>query len=988
VTGRPIVRSCAAAILLAAVLAVLLEVGAVPARAQGLEALLGRTVTDLRLVSEGQTFRDAQVQGLLQIRTGQPLTMALVRETIVHVMSMGRFLDVRVEATSSGDGVAVVIDVVPLRDVQRLVFRGSLGLSEAMLRAAAIERFGASPPVGRADDIARTIEDTLRGAGYLRAAVTPQPVATASVGDLVFDVASGARAQIRAIDYRGTPDAAVAELRTGVPLKPGAAYEPADLRKRLDVFAEGLRARGYFEARADALPRVDEPGAQVDMVVTVTQGPRVTVQFEPPDAIPAKLQAELVPVAREGSADQDLLEDSEVAITGYLRGQGYRDAKAPFSRNESNGVLTIVFKVTRGPLYRVAGLLISGTTVLSDADIRPTLRLVAGQPFVQATLDRDVAAVKAEYLRSGFANATVTGAAVPVPGGASAGEIPVTVTLAVVEGPKTVVSGVTVPGVTAIPEARLIAALQTRASGPFYGPTINGDKIRILEQYLNKGYRLASVDAAVTFDADRTSAAVKFVVREGPQILVDHVLVVGNVRISDHTIRNEVTLQPGQPLSLAGLDETQRRIAALGLFRRIAISELQHGSNNLRDVLITVEEAPSMTVGFGGGVEFQKVETVEFAPRGFFEVGRRNLWGKNRSINFFSRVSFRHRTDTTVSPTDPTVDSTATAATTQGQTDLEYRVVGAYREPRAFGTSADLQTAVAFEQGSRTSYSYRHRSARVDLSKRINPSWNFLGQYLIQRNVIFEDRINPVDRPLIDRLFEEVRIGSVSGTAVHDTRDDALDPARGGLVSLNGELALRPIGSEVGFAKTFLQGFVYRQLPTLRRMIVAGGARLGLGTGFPRDVERTDPEGNPIVDADGQPVTQTVRDLPRSERFFAGGGTTVRGFELDHLGRPETFDRYGTPIGGHAEIIVNGELRVALWKDIGVVGFLDVGNVFEYVNDVRLSRLRGGAGFGLRYMSFIGPIRVDFGFKLGALQTFGVEKESRRSLNISIGQAF
>ena len=104
--------------------------------------------------------------------------MALVRETIVHVMSIGRFLDVRVEAAPSGDGVAVTVDVVPLRDVRRLVFRGTLGLPEAALRAAAVDRFGPSPAVGRAADIARTVEDTLRGAGFLRAAVTPQPLAT------------------------------------------------------------------------------------------------------------------------------------------------------------------------------------------------------------------------------------------------------------------------------------------------------------------------------------------------------------------------------------------------------------------------------------------------------------------------------------------------------------------------------------------------------------------------------------------------------------------------------------------------------------------------------------------------------------------------------------------------------------------------------------------------------------------------------------------
>lgn len=71
-----------------------------------------------------------------------------------------------------------------------------------------------------------------------------------------------------------------------------------------------------------------------------------------------------------------------------------------------------------------------------------------------------------------------------------------------------------------------------------------------------------------------------------------------------------------------------------------------------------------------------------------------------------------------------------------------------------------------------------------------------------------------------------------------------------------------------------------------------------------------------------------------------------------------------------------------------MVGFLDVGNVFAVVSDVRLGDLRGGAGFGIRYKSPIGPIRVDLGFKLGALRTFNAGREKRMALHFSIGQAF
>jgi outer membrane translocation and assembly module TamA len=321
-------------------------------------------------------------------------------------------------------------------------------------------------------------------------------------------------------------------------------------------------------------------------------------------------------------------------------------------------------------------------------------------------------------------------------------------------------------------------------------------------------------------------------------------------------------------------------------------------------------------------------------------------------------------------------------------TTFEYRIIGLFREPRFAGTSADLQVAVGFQQGSRTSYSFRTQGAKVNLTQRYRSDWTLQGEYSISRNDIFEDRINPADQPLIDRLFPQVRIGSASLSALRSTRDDAVNPRRGSLIGLNGELALRALGSEVGFAKTFLQAFLYRQLPSRPRVVLAAGARLGLGTGFPRDVPLTTPDGEPILGPDGSQLTVAVRDIPASERYFSGGDTTVRGFQLDHVGEPDTFDSDGTPIGGHAEIVLNGEVRVAVWKDLGVVGFFDTGNVYSTVNNFSLGQLRAGTGFGLRYNSPVGPIRFDFGWKLGTLRTYGPVREDRFALHISIGQAF
>jgi outer membrane translocation and assembly module TamA len=197
-------------------------------------------------------------------------------------------------------------------------------------------------------------------------------------------------------------------------------------------------------------------------------------------------------------------------------------------------------------------------------------------------------------------------------------------------------------------------------------------------------------------------------------------------------------------------------------------------------------------------------------------------------------------------------------------------------------------------------------------------------------------------------------------------------------VSGEGTLAARALGGEVGYVKTYLQGFAFRRVPGPRRIILATRAALGLANGFPREVQE--------IDDNGQPVTTIVDDLPASERFFAGGDTSIRGFALDKVGTTGpngTIAPNGFPTGGNAVLLLSGELRVPVWHDLGAVGFVDGGNVYRRVTEMDLTQLRGAVGFGLRYRSFIGTVRVDLGFKLDRRPN-----EPSTALHFSLGQAF
>jgi outer membrane protein assembly factor BamA len=387
-----------------------------------------------------------------------------------------------------------------------------------------------------------------------------------------------------------------------------------------------------------------------------------------------------------------------------------------------------------------------------------------------------------------------------------------------------------------------------------------------------------------------------------------------------------------------------------------------------------VEEAPPTTIGYGGGLEVgrlllqgedaQAEDVIVAAPRGFFEVSRRNLWGKNRSATLFTRVSFRPRNQ------GITLDDVTTAHV-YGFND--YRVVATFREPRPFDAPGDFQVTGFLEQAARSSFNFRRGGFRVEYGRRFANNIGLTGRYSLDGTRLFDvGIILPEDEIPIERLFPRVRLSMLTGSVLRDSRNDPIDPIGGTLIGADVSTALRALGSHVGFIKGFTQAFVYRRLSPSVPVTIVGGARFGLAQGFERRLD------------DGS----AVDDMPVSERFFAGGDTTVRGFVLDRLGTADTLNALGFPTGGSALIVVNGEVRSPYWKGLSGVGFLDAGNVFRRAGDLSFAEVRPAAGMGIRYRSPIGPLRFDVGFNLDPQLLPTGEKERRTVFHLSIGQAF
>jgi outer membrane protein insertion porin family len=189
-----------------------------------------------------------------------------------------------------------------------------------------------------------------------------------------------------------------------------------------------------------------------------------------------------------------------------------------------------------------------------------------------------------------------------------------------------------------------------------------------------------------------------------------------------------------------------------------------------------------------------------------------------------------------------------------------------------------------------------------------------------------------------------------------DTRDNYLSPTRGNRTVLSGEYAGGFLGGDNFFTKSMIEHSQYE--PLFWRFVGLVHGVYGRLDGF---------DGH-------QP--------PINEKYFLGGSYTMRGFEFREVG-PK--DENGDPIGGEEELYFNVELifQVIPEQGLNLVAFYDAGNVWAHVGDAAFDDLRECYGYGVRWMSPLGPMRFEWGYIIDPR-----EGEESQGFSFVIGGAF
>ena len=272
-------------------------------------------------------------------------------------------------------------------------------------------------------------------------------------------------------------------------------------------------------------------------------------------------------------------------------------------------------------------------------------------------------------------------------------------------------------------------------------------------------------------------------------------------------------------------------------------------------------------------------------------------------------------------------------------------VTGALRFPDLLLRDQDVVTSLALQREDTDAFKTHRAQGQVGIEQRLNR--RLTGGLGVSGDVKREEER--------DQKTTFVLLG-LPGFVRRDTTNDPLDPSRGTRIAVFVTPYQSIIGEDDLFLKSETDGSAYYAIDKRARFILAGRGRLGTIAGAARG------------------------ELPADIRFYSGGGGSIRGYAFQTVG---PLDDHHDPIGGRSVFEAGGEVRVRITETIGVVPFLEGGNVWKEDVPDFTDPLRYGAGLGLRYYSAIGPIRVDVATPLN-----GRNSDARYQLYINLGQAF
>ncbi len=691
------------------------------------------------------------------------------------------------------------------------------------------------------------------------------------------------------------------------------------------AFALGLTSTILLAQDAIELPQQKEKKKQQKVVAKeqekIAQGANLEIrgnQAFDDKTLRSQLKEQIATIEQYGLTNARG-DDAAFFLELYYKKHGYAKVKVNYALEGGNGLR---LDISEGPLVHLGRIIFSGVgqvpeQKLFEYAVRPTQERFSKArsplPFVATDIEEGADLVRRFYDSEGFIDCTVE-----KPGSDYVRPDLVDVRLVVHEGQQYFFGNINFVGPTIYGGEALRGQMLDLLGRPYTEPRLADIPRRLQSYYKTRGYYAVKVDAL----GDPTLALhgrvpVRVTIEPGPIYYFDGVSVSGTQKLRPSYLAKRFRKFRGHPYSPEVLDKRFRELMRTSLFNILQIKPTPVGANRLR-LDIKVEEAKSQEFGFslGYGSFDGAIVGASYANRDLFGFGR----------PITTAVEYSQR---------------------------GYKGEFTFEDPYLFDTDYAYKMRLGALTYDYDGYSKFELGGRFSLNRKITDQYE-VGLVYSSRHVEVTDAT--IDPTLLGST--SYFVSSIGITQTLDLRKNPLVAPRGFVFDNTVDLATSAVGSDLDFLRATTRASYY--LSFASEPLALFSEELGkspVQRWFERSLLAFGARGG-IVYPLKTGATSAPLAIPIDERFFSGGGTTVRSFDERDLG---PHDRGGNPIGGEFFTIFNVEYTFPLYGELLGAVFVDAGNLLPDARSPGLNDLRYGVGAGLRYNLPIGPVRLDYG---------------------------
>ncbi|PYK86052.1 MAG: hypothetical protein DMF47_07890 [Verrucomicrobia bacterium] len=614
-------------------------------------------------------------------------------------------------------------------------------------------------------------------------------------------------------------------------------------------------------------------------------------------------------------------DDLAFFLAVFYRKHGYAKVDVRYVIESSD---RLRLEINEGPLMTLGNVIFDGNTrepaeKLFEYAVGPTRerysKLQKNLPFVGADVQEGADLVHRFYIAEGFLDAVVD----PPRYTYREQSNQVDAIIPIHEGKQYFFGDVSFSGRAIYDAETLRGQMLDLLQQPYTDARVADIPRRLQTYFKTRGYYDVKVEATgAPEEAVNGRVPVEIAIAAGPLYHFDGVTVSGLDRLRPGYVTKRFSKLSGQTYSPDVLDERFRTLMGTGLFNVLQIKPVPVDGNLLR-LDISAEEAKSKE--FGLAIGYGSYEG------GIFGVlfRDRDLFGYGRPLTTSIEVSQRG-----------------------------YKGEIAYEDPFFFDTDFAFKARLAALTFDFDGYSKFELGGRLELTRKITKQ--------DEAGVIFAVRHVEITSAAIKPIFlgeTSYFVNTLGFTNTFDLRESPLVSPRGLVINNTLDLALNAFGSDIEFVRGTVRVGYY--IPFGPKPLAPGVVEDNTGSGLQRWFRQSSLAFGAragIIHSLTTSGADEATAIPIDERFFNGGGNTVRSFGERDLG---PHDRKGHPIGGEFFTIFNIEYTVPIFGELEGALFTDAGNLLPTAEEPGLDDMRYALGVGLRYKLPIGPVRLDYG---------------------------